>query len=72
MKVLITHRLFQPLIDRLLPYRESLKPLPRLGELVLQLVYPSLKFLRLPLATFELRAALLLACKTLSNYFSSS
>ena len=60
--MLATHSLFQPLIDRLLPCSKSLEPLPRLREFVLQLVYPTLKYLRCPLAFFKLRAALLLAC----------
>ena len=60
--MLATHRLFQPLINHLLPCSESPEPLPRLGEFFLQFAYLNLKYLRRPLAVFELRAALLLAC----------
>ena len=65
--MLAAHRLFQPLIDGLLPFNEPLEPLPRLGEFVLQLMYPNLEFPCRPLAFVELRAALLLACNV-SHY----
>jgi len=66
-RVLATHLLLQSLIDRLLSCSESFEGLLRLGEFILQLVYPIFKFLRLPLAIFELRAAFLLTCNV-SHY----